>query len=47
VVDGVFYDLMEGAGIVTEALFEAVLRIAQVQVAGMDEVHEGLIGRQG
>ena len=46
-VDGIFYDRLEGAGIVPKTLSEAVLRIAQVQVAGVDEVHEGLIGRQG
>jgi methyl coenzyme M reductase subunit C-like uncharacterized protein (methanogenesis marker protein 7) len=39
VVDGVFNDCLEGAGVVPEALFKAVLRIAQVQVAGVDEVH--------
>jgi hypothetical protein len=39
VVDGIFYDRLESASIVPEALFEAVLRIAQVQVAGVDEVH--------
>ena len=38
-VDCIFNDRLKGAGIVTEALFEAVLRIAKVQVAGVDEVH--------
>jgi len=39
VVDGVFYDRLESAGVVTEAFFEAVLRIAQVEIACVDEVH--------
>jgi len=43
VVDGIFNDRLEGTGVVNESLFEAVLLIAKVQVAGMDEVHGGLI----
>jgi len=46
VIDGVFNDCLEGAGVVPEALFEAVLRIAQVQVAGVDEVHCVLMAAQ-
>jgi hypothetical protein len=30
---------LEGAGIVPEAFFEAVLRIAEMKIACMDEVH--------
>lgn len=30
---------MEGAGVVPEALGETVLRVAEVEVAGVDEVH--------
>jgi len=39
VVDCIFYDRLEGAGVVPESLFEAVLRISEMQVAGVDEVH--------
>lgn len=38
---------MEGAGVVTEALQETVLRIAEMKVAGVDEVHGVLIGCYG
>jgi hypothetical protein len=43
VIDGVFYDCLESAGVVPEAFFEAVLSISQVQVAGVYEVHGELI----
>jgi len=35
---------LEGAGVVLEALMETVLCIAEVEVAGVDEVHELLMG---
>jgi len=38
---------MEGAGVVPEALKETVLRVAEMKVAGVDEVHGMLIGRYG
>jgi len=46
-VDRVFYDRLEGTGIVTEAFWEAVLRIAEVEITRVKEVHGELIGRQG
>ncbi len=38
---------MKGTGKVTEAFFEAVLRIAKVDVACVDEVHVVLRWRSG
>lgn len=46
-VDGVMDDRMEGAGVIPEALEETVLRVAEVEVAGVDEVHGVLIGGYG
>ena len=46
-VDGVMDDRLEGAGVVPEALKETVLRVPEMKVACMDEVHGVLIGCYG
>jgi hypothetical protein len=38
---------MAGAGVVPEAFDETILRVAEMKVAGVDEVHGVLKGRYG
>ena len=38
-VDGVFYYGIKCTGIVLKAFSETILRIAEVEIAGMDKVH--------
>ncbi|GFO97826.1 hypothetical protein ig2599ANME_2037 [groundwater metagenome] len=38
---------MEGAGVIAEALEETVLGVAEMKVAGVDEVHGVLISGHG